>query len=85
MKKTLKQWEAKFPDKQLDEYLQPLDEVDEELRMHCGEIVAPQYCSREFLQMGEADYSKNDIYYYMTFATINDRHYYLGKLPEFQQ
>ena len=83
--KTYQEWEDKFPDKQLDEYLQPMDEVDEELRNHCGGIVAPQFCSREFLQMGEADFEKNGIDYYMTFATINERHYYIGKLPEFKQ
>jgi hypothetical protein len=83
--KTYRDWEDNHTSLELGQYLQPLDEVDEEMRNHCAEIVAPQYCNSELIQMGEADYEKDGVNYYTTFITINQRHYYLGPLPEFHQ
>lgn len=83
--KSKKEWDEKFPDMELNQYLQPMDEVDEELHLRCGEIVAPQYLSKNFLQMGDADFKEDGVYFYTTFATYNGKHYYLGILPEFQQ
>jgi hypothetical protein len=83
--KTKKEWDGIHSDLELDQYLQPMDEVDEELYLYCGEIVAPQYCSYYFLQMGEAEFEHKNVYYYSTFAHVGGRYYYLGKLPEFMQ
>lgn len=82
-KKTLKGWEN--TDVDIDQYLFPMDQVDEELYLHFGEVVAPQYSYGSFMQVGEASHKIHGVYYYMTFARYNNKYYYLGKLPEFKQ
>jgi len=81
--KTLKQFEDQELD--LDEFLNPMDEVDEELYLHAGEIAPPQYLRGKFVQMCDADDTVNGVYHFMTFTNINNRFYYLGSLPEFKQ
>lgn len=81
--KTKKGWDKANVD--FDEYVKPLDEVDEALYLRMTEIVAPQYCTHEFAQIGEPDFDKDGVYFYSTFSQINGRYYYLGVLPEFKQ
>lgn len=82
--KTYREFENQ--DLDLDKYLKPMDEVDEELWMHCAEIVSPQYFSGHLLQMGEADDTIDGVYFYSSFITVeNRRHFFLGSLPEFKQ
>lgn len=80
--KTFKQWEKSGID--LDDFLQPMDEVDERLYLYAGEIVAPKYCSNSLIQMGEAHDKIHGIYHYMTFRNVGFKYYYLGILPEFK-
>lgn len=81
--KTLKNWEKS--DQTLDQYIKPLDQIDEELYLYLGEIVPPQYSSERFVQLGEAEYELHDILHYMTATEINGQYFYLGVLPEFKQ
>jgi hypothetical protein len=81
--KTLKQWDKSGIE--LTEFLKPCDQVDEDLYMHMGEIVAPQYCSREFLQVGEAGRKEDGVYFYTTFSQVDGKYFYLGVLPELMQ
>lgn len=81
--KTLKKWEKSSLD--LDKFLNPCDQIDEELYEYVGSIVHPQYCSRAFVQKGEADFKEDGVYFYMTFSRVNEKYYYLGILPEFVQ
>ncbi len=82
--KTYQAWEN-GPEITITNYLQPGDEVDEELYDHFSGVVNPQYCWREFLQAGEAEYEKDGRYHYMTFGMFGERHLYLGILPPFKQ
>lgn len=82
--KTKAQWEE-TEDLELNQYLQPLDEVDEDLYLYMAGVVHPQYVSPKFLQVGEADDKINGVYFFTTFMRINDKRYYLGSLPEFKK
>jgi hypothetical protein len=83
--KTFKQWE-KNKDLQITQFLSPLNEIDWYLYEHilCG-YVAPSYDNGKIGQSGEPENKINGVYTYMTVATINDKYYYLGILPAFQQ
>lgn len=92
-KKTLAGWEraAARQDKidehkpfTLDQYIQPMDEVDEALFMRECEIVVPQYLSKTLLQVGEAEDYVFGVYHYRTYQIVGNKHYYLGVLPEFK-
>lgn len=82
--KTLKQWNKSGLD--LDEFLKPGDWIDEEFCNYIGEIVPPYYCSREFVQGGNAIKSEDDVLFYCTcYRTDDNKYLYLGILPEFKQ
>lgn len=81
--KTYKKWEKS--NKNLDEYLQPLDQIDEELYNYLGEIVPAQYSSENFVQNGEAEFERYETLHYMTGYHKNGKYFYLGVLPEFKQ
>lgn len=92
--KTLKEWEE-GPEIDLDKYLAPMDEIDEALYMHMGEVAPPKYCAsneskcnphrQHFVQMCDPDYHIDDIPFYMTGCSVGNRYFYLGILPEFNQ
>jgi hypothetical protein len=67
------------------EYLQPGDEVDEEMVNHFGGVVSPQYCTHHFTQVGEPQYERDGRFHYMTFGLFGERYLYLGILPPFKQ
>jgi hypothetical protein len=81
--KTYSDWEESGID--FSKWIKPMDEIDEELYLHFGEIVSPQYCSYGFIQCGEAFEKKGDTYLYETFYCNDNRYFYLGILPEFNQ
>ena len=82
--KTLKQW--KKSGKDLEEFLSPGDWISEDLCNYIGEIIPPYYCSREFIQGGDAIKSEDNILFYCTcYRTDDNRYLYLGVLPEFKQ
>lgn len=83
MKKTLEKWEA-GKEMDLEDYLQPMDEIDYDLYAYSWAWVSPYWSSNGFIQWGEPNNTINDVYYRMTFATVNERYYYLGILPEFR-
>jgi hypothetical protein len=66
-------------------YLQPGDEVDEEMVNHFGGVVSPQYCTHHFTQVGEPQYERDGRFHYMTFGLFGERYLYLGILPPFKQ
>jgi hypothetical protein len=83
--KTFEEWEN--TEINLDEYLNPLDEIDEGLALYFGEIVPPHYDDGNFTQVGEASFSDDfgtDFYGTVWHDRINKRYYYLGDLPEFK-
>lgn len=84
MKKTLKGWHRSGID--LDKYLPEPCEIDEGLFNYFGEIVAPKFCIRGFVQLGECEYHDNvtDIDFYSSASHIGDKYFYLGILPEFK-
>ncbi len=80
--KTMDQWEKSGLN--LDDFLQMGDEIDEDLSNYLGEVVAPQYCSHEFTQTGEASKTEDGVMFYSTVGRRDDRYFYLGVLPEFK-
>lgn len=81
--KTYQAWEAaSIP---AIDYLQPGDEVDEEMFNHFGGVVSPQYCAGKLLQVGEPHTEDRGRFLYMTFGGFGDRYLYLGILPPFKQ
>lgn len=82
--KTYQAWED-GPEMTIDEYLQPGDEVDEEMYDHFASVVSPQYLTGGVLQVGEAQFSHKGRNYYRTFNIVDGRHRYLGILPPFKQ
>lgn len=82
--KTYREWED-GPEMPIDEFISPGDEVDEEMYNHFGGVVSPQYCTRRFLQVGEAENEEYGRYQYMTFGVFGPRYLYLGALPPFKQ
>lgn len=87
-KKTFKGWEKSNID--LDKYLNEPCEIDEELSLYIGEIVPPQYLDCGLTQGGDCQITDDSedgglIGYYMTTSIVNDKHFYLGILPEFRQ
>lgn len=82
--KTLEQFESQELD--LDQYLKPLDEIDEELYWHiaCGYMPA-KYQHGGLIQGGDADDKVGEVYSYATVNEIEGKFYYLGILPEFKQ
>lgn len=82
--KTYQAWED-GPEMPITDYLNPGDEVDEEMYNHFASVVPPQYCTSRFLQSGEAEDEHQGRYTYMTFGIFSGRHLYLGVLPQFKQ
>ncbi len=86
--KTLSWWND--TDLEMDEYLNPLDEIDEELYWHiaCG-WMASHYQHGGLIQGGDPiekiSTDSGGIYTYATVNEIGGRFYYLGDLPEFKQ
>lgn len=81
--KTYKAWQKSNVN--LSEYLgQEPCEIDEELYLYLAEVTAATYSSPDFIQTGEASFSKNGTLHYSTCSFIGDKHFYLGDLPEFQ-
>lgn len=81
--KTYKEWD--LSELNLDKYLTEPCEIDEELELYIGEIVAPQYLGNGLTQMGEAEKDEDGIPFYMTTSCVNGKYFYLGVLPEFKQ
>lgn len=81
--KTFKGWQKSGLN--LDKYLTEPCRIDEELELYLGEIVAPQYCGNNLTQLGEPEFKKEGVYFYMTAYNFEGKSYYLGILPEFKQ
>lgn len=86
--KTYNDWEKSNID--LDKYLGEIPcEIDEGLFNYVGEAVAPLFIYDGFAQCGEVEFTKGEredmISYHITCRIIEDKYYYLGILPEFQQ
>lgn len=84
--KTLTDWEENHSDKELTEYLQPLDEIDEQMywRIACG-FMAAKYQHGGLIQGGDPNEEISEACYtYATVNEINGKFYYLGELPEFK-
>ena len=81
--KTLKEWEES--DLDLEEYLgnEPC-EIDGELELHIGEVVAPSYMNGGFTQMGEATDELDGVFTYITTSNFNGKFFFLGVLPSFK-
>jgi hypothetical protein len=67
------------------QYLQPGDEVDEEMFDHFAGVVSPHYHTGKLLQVGEAQCEDRGRFLYMTFGCFGERYLYLGILPPFKQ
>ena len=89
--KTLEAWEKSNLD--LDDYLgnEPC-EIDEVLFNYIAETVLPQFLYGGFVQGGECERSEftnpfylEEIFFYMTTSSVNEKYFYLGILPEFKQ
>lgn len=89
--KTIKKWEKSGLE--WDDYFKVGDQIDEETFLYIAEIVPPEYCNENFVQGGEASFSKKvlmreyeKIYYHPTaLRTTNGKYFYLGDLPSFDQ
>ena len=81
--KTFKQWEKSGLE--LTEYLNPCDQVDEEIVHHMETVVPPQYSQNGLMQDGEPERMVDGVYFYSTFSKVDGKYYYLGILPEFMQ
>lgn len=82
--KTLKKWEKSVLN--LEDYMPIPCEIDEELYLYLGEIVAPQYCGCGFVQLGECEREdKFGTRYFMPASIVEGKYYYIGILPEFKQ
>ena len=81
--KTYEKWE----ESNLDLYLflgnEPC-EIDEGIFLHLLEAVSPYYFDGAFGQCGEAMEMKNGITYRETVQSIENRYFYLGILPQFE-
>ena len=82
--KTYQAWED-GPEMPITDYIQPGDEVDDEMYNHFSGVVSPKYCTGGVLQVGEADFEHKGRRYYKTFSIVDGRHRYLGILPPFKQ
>jgi hypothetical protein len=83
--KTYQEWED-GPAMSITEYLEPGDEVDEEMYDYFGGATTPHFCNEFFLQGGEPTFGRAGISHYMTFAVVKgDKYLYLGELPGFKQ
>lgn len=80
--KTLKQFEKL--DGSFDEFLKPMDRIDEALYEYiaCG-WVAPNWSSEKFAQNGECTKEEDGIEYYETVMHVDGKFYYLGLAPSF--
>ena len=81
--KRYKDWEESGKD--LDEFLTPPCEIDEDLYLHLAETTTPSWQDANFLQIGEADGKTS--YGTFTFSTIwmtRGKYIYLGVLPSFK-
>lgn len=81
--KTKKEWNKSGLD--LTEYLDEPCEINEELFNYILECTAPQYLDYGLGQTGEAEKHEDGVGYYMTVSFVNNKHFYLGILPEFVQ
>jgi len=82
--KTYQDWQSNF-DGDLGQYLgkEPC-EIDEELYLYLAEVTPATYSSQDFIQTGEASFSKYGTLFYATCSCVGNKHFYLGDLPEFQ-
>lgn len=88
--KTLKNWEKQAVD--LDKYLDEPCEIDEDICLYIAEVVSPNYLGWDngLIQGGDPEKHEESekgkpIGYYMTTLSINNKHFYLGILPEFKR
>ena len=87
MNKTLENWQES--NKDFLDYINPMDEIDEDLYNHFLEITVPKYAKRynnqDCYQIGEAFDEVDNVFLYETFTSLNGKYFYLGILPEFKQ
>ncbi len=80
--KTLKQFEKS--NTSFDEFLKPMDRIDEELYEHIScAYVASNFSDQKCAQNGECTKSDNGTDYYETVITVDGKYYYLGLMPSF--
>lgn len=86
--KTIKKWE--ISNLKWNEYFLTGDIINEETFMYIAEVVAPEFSSEHFVQLGEASFSKyvrgEQLYFHATAMRTEDgKHIYLGDLPSFNE
>ena len=82
--KTLKGWQKSNVD--LGEYLGNAPcRINEGLYNYIAECVPVTYCSEGFMQGGDCEFIEDGVEFYMTGRYVDDKFYYLGILPAFQQ
>ncbi len=81
--KTKQAWDDSGLD--FDQFVNPMDEIDEEMYYYFLGVVPTQYNKGYLFQLGEAEREENDLWYYSTFTKYNNKYYFLGILPEFKQ
>lgn len=78
--KTYEDWEKSEVD--LDEFLEPGDEIDEEIYGHIAYATCPpNYDDGKVLQNGECSFERGGIDFYMTAEEKDGKYFYLGELP----
>lgn len=81
--KTYQKWENSG--KNFDAFINPMDEVDEEMFMYFLEVLSPQFQIRNIFQSCESVCEDQGCAFYGTFQQIGERYFYLGALPAFEQ
>ena len=80
--KTYQDWEKSGKD--LDDYLDPFDEIDEELFEYAISVIPPYFWNYGYLQVGEPFRHEGRTVFFETFQQTKTGYFYLGILPEFK-
>lgn len=80
--KTKKEWDESGL--HADRYMQPGDEIDEELYLYFAEVVPPYESLISGFMMGEPVDEVNGEYTFMCFTHIDEVYRYMGELTEGQ-
>lgn len=80
--KTRKEWERS--EKNLTEFLNVGDRIDEAMFNYIGEVVAPAFWHYGFVQCGEPERHEGSVSFHMTACLVREQYFYLGVLPRFE-
>lgn len=79
--KTFNGWQRSA--KELADYLETGDRIDEDLYNHLAKIAAPVLWFEGVVQCGDCDHEKEGTRFHMTASLIDGIYRYLGILPRF--